>query len=107
MEEASSSRWKDSFSVVKVRIWMLATVNYHDEACVCEAMVRRVYQHEIKSRDGYEPYQHSLDTPEEQSVVKQLTSKLKAFVYVHEVASLVLHSRPSLSLSLSLHVYTT
>ena len=78
---------------------MLATVNYHDEACVCEATVRRVYQHKIKSRDGDEPYQRSLDTPEEESVVKQLTSKLKAFVYVYEVASLVLHYSPSLSLS--------
>ena len=53
--------------------WPVPTVNntlnnnYLDKACV-----RRVYQH--KSRDGGEPYQR---TSEDESVLKQLTSKVK------------------------------
>ena len=48
--------------------WPMPTVNnYLDKACV-----RRVYQH--KSRDGGEPYQC---TSQDESVLKQLTSKLK------------------------------
>ena len=49
--------------------WPVPTVNnyYLDKACV-----RRVYQH--KSRDGGEPYQC---TSQDESVLKQLTSKLK------------------------------
>ena len=49
--------------------WPVPTVNnnYLDKACV-----RRVYQH--KFRDGGEPYQR---TSEDESVLKQLTSKLK------------------------------
>ena len=49
--------------------WPVPTVNnnYPDKACV-----RRVYQH--KSRDGGEPYHR---TSEDESVLKQFTSKLK------------------------------
>ena len=43
--------------------------NYLDKACV-----RQVYQH--KSRDGGEPYNYQC-TSEDESVLKQLTSKLK------------------------------
>ena len=46
---------------------MVIADNYLDRACV-----RRVYQH--KSRDGGEPYQC---TSEDESVLKQLTSKLE------------------------------
>ena len=49
--------------------WPVPTVNhnYLDKVCV-----RRMYQH--KSRDGGEPYQC---TSEDESVLKQLTLKLK------------------------------